>query len=79
MTEVAWGIVLFAALMAVYTLGWLAGHDHCSRWSQKETLDTTIAAGSVCPRCGIESLPANSSRDYCPSCGHEWKISLDDE
>ncbi len=41
MTEVTWGIVLFAGLMAVYTLGWLAGHEHCCRkWSQKEKLNT---------------------------------------
>ena len=41
MTEVTWGIVLFTALMAVYTLGWLAGHDHCFRWAQKKTLDNS--------------------------------------
>jgi hypothetical protein len=28
---------------------------------------------TTCPKCGNESLPANSSSDYCPACGHEWE------
>lgn len=27
-----------------------------------------------CPQCGAESLPANSSSNYCPTCGYEWSI-----
>ena len=39
MTEVTWGIVLFAALMSIYTLGWIAGHEHCGRLWEKKILD----------------------------------------
>ena len=32
MSEFVYGVLIFAALMAVYALGWIAGHDHYKRW-----------------------------------------------
>lgn len=39
MNEVVCGVVLFACLLTIYTLGWLAGMEHSLKWSRKKTLD----------------------------------------